>query len=272
MKKNTQEIEKMAGVAIFFVVIAWLINLATVLYFGSFEKSGTFGDTFGAVNAIFSGLAFVGLIYALLLQKNQLELQRQDLILTRNELAETRKEFKEQNKTLKKQRFENTFFSMLSLHNEIVNNTHFKQSESEYGLDALEEHGRLAFTLILNGLISIINDQPENNNQDEEEIIKNIVENYYDQQQLHLGHYFRNLYGIFRIISNADLSKKEKEDYAKMVCAQISDQELALLFFNSYYYSLGGNFIQYKNEYNIFQNLPGKFIPQHLDQDQISTK
>ena len=37
---------------------------------------GQFGDLFGAVNATFSGLAFAGLIYAILLQREDLELRK----------------------------------------------------------------------------------------------------------------------------------------------------------------------------------------------------
>ncbi len=40
---------------------------------------GQFGDMFGAVNALFSGLAFAGVIIAVILQKNELALQRREL-------------------------------------------------------------------------------------------------------------------------------------------------------------------------------------------------
>jgi hypothetical protein len=42
---------------------------------------------FGAVNALFSGLALLGTIYAVVLQQRELELQRQELIQSRAELA-----------------------------------------------------------------------------------------------------------------------------------------------------------------------------------------
>lgn len=40
---------------------------------------GQFGDMFGAVNALFSGLAFAGVIIAVILQKRELALQRREL-------------------------------------------------------------------------------------------------------------------------------------------------------------------------------------------------
>jgi len=49
-------------------------------------ERGQFGDMFGAVNTLFSGLAFAGVIYAIFLQRGELELQREEITLTRTEL------------------------------------------------------------------------------------------------------------------------------------------------------------------------------------------
>lgn len=67
---------------------------------------GTFGDQFGAVNALFSGLAFLGLIYTIKQQSEDLRLQKEEL-RTMNDEA-------------KKQRFESTFFNMMQLQQQIV--------------------------------------------------------------------------------------------------------------------------------------------------------
>lgn len=48
---------------------------------------GTFGDMFGAINALFSGLAFATLIYTIHLQRYELGLQRIELVRTREELS-----------------------------------------------------------------------------------------------------------------------------------------------------------------------------------------
>ncbi|NVJ46995.1 MAG: hypothetical protein HWE21_10830 [Cytophagia bacterium] len=53
---------------------------------------GTFGDSFGALNAMISGLAFAGIIYTIILQQNQLKMQSEELGLQRNELELTRRE------------------------------------------------------------------------------------------------------------------------------------------------------------------------------------
>ena len=56
-------------------------------YIPDWTTRGQFGDSFGATNALFSGLAFAGLIYTVLLQRNELKLQREELALTRLELS-----------------------------------------------------------------------------------------------------------------------------------------------------------------------------------------
>ena len=75
-------------VLIFFsVILLFSLSWYYLSYFhpGQQER-GTFGDQFGFVNALFSGLAFAGLICTILLQKNELTLQREELICTREEM------------------------------------------------------------------------------------------------------------------------------------------------------------------------------------------
>jgi hypothetical protein len=53
------------------------------------ETRSQFGEAFGAIEALFSGLAFAGLIYTIALQRRELQLQREELRLTRDELRRT---------------------------------------------------------------------------------------------------------------------------------------------------------------------------------------
>lgn len=62
------------------VIILWILSAILISIFYSMpEERGTFGDMFGAINALFSGLAFLGLIIALILQKKELEEQRKEI-------------------------------------------------------------------------------------------------------------------------------------------------------------------------------------------------
>ena len=52
-----------------FVIIIWSLFLLEWFPWWITEERGEFGDSFGVVNALFSGLAFAGVIWAIILQK-----------------------------------------------------------------------------------------------------------------------------------------------------------------------------------------------------------
>jgi len=80
---------------ILIVIAIWTLSGIMIwLIFENWENSGTFGDTFGFINSLFSGLALAAIIYTIYLQKNELQLQRKELKFTRKELKFTRKELK----------------------------------------------------------------------------------------------------------------------------------------------------------------------------------
>lgn len=78
-----------AGLTIFSITFPFIVNH----FFNDWTKSGTFGETFGALDGLFSGLALAGVIVTILIQKSELENQRLELQLQRTEMQQTRKEF-----------------------------------------------------------------------------------------------------------------------------------------------------------------------------------
>ena len=71
------------------IIVLWLAFGAIILWQFGWTGQGTFGDTFGVLNALFSGLAIGGVIVAVIMQKQELAYQREELKLTRKELAKT---------------------------------------------------------------------------------------------------------------------------------------------------------------------------------------
>lgn len=104
----------------------WLID--NKIYFGNeianvkdvLAARGQFGDKFGAINALFAGFAFAGIIFTILLQSR--------------ELRQTKAMLEEQMKGSKGERFDGTFFQLIGLHNDLTSN-----------LDSLSLVGRRAF-------------------------------------------------------------------------------------------------------------------------------
>ena len=66
------------GLALF-IVAMWGIPIPVWWLLGQPQGVGTFGDMFGVVNALFSGLAFAGIIVAIWMQKEELGLQRKEM-------------------------------------------------------------------------------------------------------------------------------------------------------------------------------------------------
>ena len=66
------------------MALFWLIVSRSIV---EDVSRSAFGDVFGAVDTLFAGLAFAGLIYAIILQSKELRLQRGELQLQREELG-----------------------------------------------------------------------------------------------------------------------------------------------------------------------------------------
>jgi hypothetical protein len=70
------------------VIVLWIgIPAAAIRWLGSPANAGEFGDVFGSITALFTGLAFAGVVYAIILQQRELSLQREQLSLARTELT-----------------------------------------------------------------------------------------------------------------------------------------------------------------------------------------
>lgn len=87
------------------VVSLWILTPFVVSYFfpEDWGKRGQFGDLFGVVNSLFSGLAFAALVFTIHLQRKELALQRNELKLQRNEMIQSRGELTKQVKVQKAQ-------------------------------------------------------------------------------------------------------------------------------------------------------------------------
>ena len=74
-------------------IILWALSWAFVDYlYDNGGDRGTFGDKFGAINALFSGIAAAGMIITLWMQKEELRLQREETEKSINEQKEHKKE------------------------------------------------------------------------------------------------------------------------------------------------------------------------------------
>ncbi len=85
----TPKLRYLSIAVIVIILIQFGTAVATIFFLPDWTSRGQFGDLFGSVNGLFSGLAFAGLIYTIMLQREELGLQRNELELTRTELSRT---------------------------------------------------------------------------------------------------------------------------------------------------------------------------------------
>lgn len=96
---DAQIILSVAGVVGLFV----LYPLLTKLNIGNWSGPGEFGDLYGGLNTLFSGIAIALLIGTLVLQRKELRLQREEIAANRLELASQAKSLQDQATTLERQ-------------------------------------------------------------------------------------------------------------------------------------------------------------------------
>ena len=79
------------GVLVAVISFWWATPYVIEKYFGIYnlECKGQFGDIFGSVNALFSGLAFFGVVYALYLQRKEIHAQKAEIAATKSIQRET---------------------------------------------------------------------------------------------------------------------------------------------------------------------------------------
>ena len=105
-----------AFIAILVVIAAYVFNFHAHNFSESNGDWGTFGDFFGGtLNPLLSFLALIILLRTFSMQKTELDLQRE-------ELKDTKELLRLQTQTQIKQRFESTFFALLNVHNQVLQN------------------------------------------------------------------------------------------------------------------------------------------------------
>lgn len=204
--------------SILFIIATLFINWH-LLQSVAIQNRGSYGDLFGFANTLFSGLAFVGVIAAILIQSEELKLQR-------NELQETREEFQQQNNTLKKQAFENTFFQIQNSKNEILKNLHSHKYGSQGAIILSHEAQDCR-----NRIRSLVQSHQS------KEQIKTTLENnsnfifYLEQVYEHFAQIIKCHINLeFLIETTRLISIEEKSFYEQLVLNQLTESEFFFFY------------------------------------------
>ena len=188
--------------AIYFAkdIAIWLYDIAPSNEDGKVDdiltKTGQFGDSAGAINALFSALAFFGVLWALITQKE---------------------DSKKQEENIRIERFENTFFQMLSLQQEMVKDLYFPIKKEIENNTLTGDNPNSTITIEPSSIVGreLFRYIYEENTysysgisyKGMKDVLNKFGQEYYEPMYTtpYFDHYFRHLYRIIKLIDETDL-------------------------------------------------------------------
>jgi len=197
----------------------------------------------GAVASLWS-LGGLLLIYATFLA------QKQQLLQQDEELEDQKKQFELQQESIRRQNFERSYFHLLNLHNQVVNDIWWGESP-ETGTT-----GRAALKDVYERLKRQFLDAGKGQEEvlvESESFVNQVYLTFYVEVQDLLGHYFRTLYHLFKFVDSSEVGDKRR--YTSLVRAQLSSHELALLHYSGISFYGRKRFKPLIEKYGLLENM-----------------
>lgn len=194
---------------------------------------GLAGDLFGGFSALFSALAFVGVVIAAYLQRETIKLQRIEMQRAEADAQEARGRAKEDAKRAiaaqARQAFEPLFFQLVEL---------LRNQSDQIQLRVDKE----ATTVMhFPAALEVVRTRAEGDwnravlKESQGEGFSKLADSYsalYSRNESQLGPYLRTLYHTLKLIDRSELSDDEKVDYANILRGLLSRDELLLVILN----------------------------------------
>lgn len=204
------------GLTVFAIWLLWAFQRLFLQLAGldlSYEKVGQWGDSFGALNALFAAFAFLGVAITLVLQRQQIRSGQEDQHL---------------------QRFDTTYFELMSLLRETRNDVRFRHTKEFTDLheeDGRRQTGTDAFRAAWHESLWLIE---ENGKELSRVELGRLYETkIHKRYEANFGPYFRLLYTILERIKTDPVQKeRDRFRYANILRSQLTSFELALVGLN----------------------------------------
>ncbi|QBJ67097.1 hypothetical protein C3496_12265 [Bacillus anthracis] len=259
------------------ILMPWVVVHFDLKSLGDF---GAVGDFIGGTTVTFlTGASVFLLIATNIMQRKELQMSRksvdemvkqtkasvEQMAASVEQAEEARKETQITNETMKRQQFETTFFNMINLQHNIL-------KEIQYG----DYVGREAIYMLYRELKNTYDNQvyeryktkyinnitsSEDSDNPLAESKHEAYEALYKRHENVIGHYYRNLYRIVKLIQNntfnsesQELDNEEKRQYRGILRAQLSSFELLMLFYNISYSEKGKKFKELVAGINFFDD------------------
>lgn len=158
--------------------------------------------------------------------------------------------------------FENTFFSLILLHHEVVRGITRFETHTPLGAvfsgspsTVIQSEGRRVLNDIAKELVSSLrNEKSLKSGLTTAELIEVCYDASFEFNRSFLSHYFRNFYHIVKYVDR-HAPPEERHDYMDIVRAQLSTGEQVLLFYNCLT-TRGDKFSDLIERYGLLEGMP----------------
>jgi Putative phage abortive infection protein len=211
-------------------IVSFLVRFHDQKVSDAVERWGQTGDYFGGIlNPILAFASLLALCYTLWMQ-----------FVTSTEAARFNAIGK----------LESLVFELLRLHRENLSSI---ETWSSGANDKI--YGKQVLRAFLHA-IAVIHSKQSNESPTETSMAEAYRRFYEDEhKKVEVAHYFRNLYHIFKLIATSPLlTDEQRSQYAKLVRAQLSTPETAMLFYNGLH-PHGREFRKYIRTFTLLQEL-----------------
>lgn len=274
----------------------WLPSLLPLLKERGFRVSdctqiecyGLMGDSFGVFNALFSGLAFFGVLITILIQSRDNRkrtiveqyfkmLDEQQKVVDEINVPQARRAKKDEEIVIAKGRKAFVEFKIQLKYlvleiRKVASDGGFELSDIDiadiayavfyYGSDTSWKPFMMEYLKDYKNADKLVDAIVAKLKSNKRFILDRPNHNY-------LSVYFRNMYNAIKLIDNSRLfNDEEKENYVKVLRSQLSNSELYILFFNLIS-RFGKKWIDnnYVVKYQLIQNLPPKYCDGYNPKD-----
>lgn len=258
---------KRVGVAAFCLWLVWALHplLAKRMKIPwDAATVGQWGDAFGALNALFSALAFVAVLVTLKQQRDDVARQ---LGQQRDDLARQQRQITANEHDQHLQRFERTFYELLRLLREARNDVEFRYSDNYFADGGSSDRSRTdraqgteAFkraNLELRHWIARTHQSGDDLTSDA--IAKLYLKHVHSRYESTFAPYYRLLYTLLlRIKEDTILSEPQKHRYGNLLRSQLTSHEVALCCYNGLA-AISGSFKDLIVEFRLAKYLPEEF-------------
>lgn len=223
------------------------------------ELLAQLGDTFGALNALFSALAFIAVLFTLKQQRDDLNRQQKQIFRAERDQHV--------------QRFEQTFYELLRLLREARSDVEFRYSR-EYQLDGSPSEqkpservkGTEAFKRARAEMqFWISRADQEAGEVSSDDAARIYLQHVHSRYENTLAPYYRLLYTLLlRIKEDPVLTQAQKYRYGNLLRSQLTSHEVALSCYNGLA-AISGSFKNLIIEFRLAKYLPDKFGRKRLE-------